>query len=171
CLTSTQLVENEEQFQKKLADVIVNAEKDVSVGVRLARRLPLPVENEETRPCIDLVVFIINLSFERSFQSVELSLKYVDPGFFLGKVCFLVTGARCWSVSSDRLQSVRKLATSLRCPLLYAEDQTVEGVNTAAARLLRVLKVTAGLTPWATGLSLSTLTRCTLSSDLEGDFD
>lgn len=31
---------------------------------RLAKSLPLPVENEESRPRIDLVVFIINLTSE-----------------------------------------------------------------------------------------------------------
>lgn len=29
-----------------------------------------------------------------SFQSAEASLKYLDPGYFLGKVCFMVTNGR-----------------------------------------------------------------------------
>uniref|UniRef100_A0A672FQG7 Centromere protein M n=1 Tax=Salarias fasciatus TaxID=181472 RepID=A0A672FQG7_SALFA len=58
---------------------------------RLAKTLPLPVENEESRPRVDLVVFIINLTSELSFQSAEASLKYLDPGYFLGKACFMVT--------------------------------------------------------------------------------
>ncbi|XP_036805260.1 centromere protein M isoform X3 [Oncorhynchus mykiss] len=85
------LVENEEQFQQKLADTVVLQEKTVNVNVRLARSLPLPMENEESRPRIDLVVFIIHLTSELSFQSAETSLKYLDPGYFQGKVCFLVT--------------------------------------------------------------------------------
>ncbi|XP_029595879.1 centromere protein M isoform X1 [Salmo trutta] len=161
------LVENEEQFQQKLADTVVLQEKTVNVNVRLARSLPLPVENEESRPRIDLVVFIIHLTSELSFQSAETSLKYLDPGYFQGKVCFLVTNARNVSVPPERLVSVRKLAASLHCPLLCAEDQTTEGVTTAAHRLLAILKVAAGLVPMATGLYLSTLTRCTVPSDID----
>lgn len=109
---------------------------------RLAKTLPLPVENEESRPRIDLVVFIIHLSSElrypynksfavngkslystavriyrvlkatvstcalfsgkhtfvyfvvlscSSLQSAEASLKHLDSGYFLGKVCFMAT--------------------------------------------------------------------------------
>uniref|UniRef100_A0A672GWL7 Centromere protein M n=1 Tax=Salarias fasciatus TaxID=181472 RepID=A0A672GWL7_SALFA len=62
-----------------------------SFTIILAKSLPLPVENEESRPRVDLVVFIINLTSELSFQSAEASLKYLDPGYFLGKACFMVT--------------------------------------------------------------------------------
>uniref|UniRef100_A0A4W5NXY3 Centromere protein M n=1 Tax=Hucho hucho TaxID=62062 RepID=A0A4W5NXY3_9TELE len=144
-----QLVKNEEQFQQKLADTVL---QEKNVNVRLARSLPLPMENDESRPRIDLVVFIIHLTSELSFQSAETSLKYLDPGYFQGKVCFLVTNARNVSVPPERLVSVRKLAASLHCPLLCTEDQTTEGVTTAAHRLLAILKVAAGLVPMATGL-------------------
>ncbi|XP_064818658.1 centromere protein M-like isoform X2 [Oncorhynchus masou masou] len=136
------LVENEEQFQQKLADTVVLQENTVNVSM-LARSLPLPMENEESRTRIDLVVFIIHLTSELSFQSAETSLKYLDPGYLQGKVCFLVTSARNLSVPPERLVSVRTLAASLHCPLLCAEDQTTEGVTTAAHRLLAILEVSA----------------------------
>uniref|UniRef100_A0A3P8U9X9 Centromere protein M n=1 Tax=Amphiprion percula TaxID=161767 RepID=A0A3P8U9X9_AMPPE len=135
--------------------------------VRLAKTLPLPMENDESRPRIDLVVFIMNLSSELSFQSAEASLKYLDPGYFLGKVCFMVTNARNASVPTERLDAVRKLAASLHCPLLFAEDQTPDGATSATERLLTVLKVAAGLVPTTTALYLSNLTRCTLPPDIE----
>uniref|UniRef100_A0A3Q4B0Z2 Centromere protein M n=1 Tax=Mola mola TaxID=94237 RepID=A0A3Q4B0Z2_MOLML len=133
---------------------------------RLAKSLPLPVENEETRPRIDLVVFIIHLSSELSLQSAEASLKYLDPGYFLGKVCFMVTNARSASVPTERLDAARKLAASLQCPLLFAEDQTPNGVSSATEKLLNILKVAAGHVPMATALYLSNLTRCTLPPDI-----
>ncbi|KAG5279094.1 hypothetical protein AALO_G00106010 [Alosa alosa] len=165
------LVENEEQLQTRLADIIVQNEKDVNITVRLARKLPLPEENQDSRPRIDLIVFIVNLRSERSLQSAEQSVKYLDPGFFLGKVCFVVTGARCLSGSSNRLLTARKLAASLHCPLLFAEDQTNEGVITVAVRLLGILKVAAGLVPLTTGLYLNSLSHCMIPSDLEQNLD
>ncbi|XP_070842159.1 centromere protein M [Chaetodon trifascialis] len=160
------LVESEEQFQQSLAAALVE-ETAVTVNVRLAKSLPLPMENEESRPRIDLVVFIINLTSELSFQSAEASLKYLDPGYFLGKVCFMVTNARNTSVPTARLDAVRKLATSLHCPLLFAEDQTPDGLTNATERLLTILKVAAGLVPMATALYLSNLTRCTVPTDID----
>ncbi|TSK18085.1 Centromere protein M [Bagarius yarrelli] len=164
------LIENDEKFQSKLADAIVQREKDANVNVRLACRLPLPVEKSETRPRVDLVVFIVNLLCERSFQVVENSLSYLRSDFFLGKVCFMVTGARCGTLAQERLLSVKKLAASHQCPVICAEHQTEDGVNMAASRLLTILKVSAGLSPIATtALYLSTLTRCTVPPELEED--
>uniref|UniRef100_A0A8C6SA41 Centromere protein M n=1 Tax=Neogobius melanostomus TaxID=47308 RepID=A0A8C6SA41_9GOBI len=132
--------------------------------------LPLPIENEESRPRLDLIVFIINLTSELSLQSAEASLKYLDPGYFLEK------SASC----APRRCS--KLAASLQSPLLFAEDQVCanlldniivvvdfyfsqmhyyvrptqtfsflkspHGVANATERLLTILKVSAGLVPW-----------------------
>lgn len=160
------LVESEEQFQQSLADALVK-ETSVTLNVRLAKSLPLPKENDEGRPRIDLVVFIINLTSELSFQSAEASLKHLDPGYFLGKVCFMVINARSASVPIERLDAVRKLAASLQCPLLFAEDQIPDGVTNATERLLTILRVAAGLVPMATALYLSNLTRCTVPPDID----
>ncbi|XP_076845449.1 centromere protein M isoform X1 [Brachyhypopomus gauderio] len=171
------LIENEEHFQTKLADAIVQQEKDINVNVRLARKLPLPLENGDTRPRVDLVVFVASLRSERryrgyecSLQAVKSSLNYLASDYYLGKVCFVVTDARCGTVSQERLSSVRRLAALHHCPVLCAEHQTEEGIAMAATRLLAILKVSAGASPMATtALYLSTLTRCTVPSDLDHD--
>ncbi|XP_068448079.1 centromere protein M isoform X1 [Clinocottus analis] len=160
------LVESKEQFQQSLADALVQ-ETAFTVNVRLAKSLPLPMENEESRPRIDLVAFIIDLTSELSFQSAEASLKCLDPGYFLGKVCFMVTNARNAAAPVERLDAVRRLAASLHCPLLFAEDQTPDGVANATERLLTILKVSAGLVPMATALYLSNLTRSTVPPDID----
>nr|Q7ZZC6.1 RecName: Full=Centromere protein M; Short=CENP-M; AltName: Full=Proliferation-associated nuclear element 1 [Danio rerio]AAP33276.1 proliferation associated nuclear element 1 [Danio rerio] len=165
------LVENEEELQNKLANAIVQHEKDFNVNVRLAKKLPLPVENKEARPRIDLIVFIVSLLSERSLQSAESSLSHLHSDCFLGKVCFLVTDARCGSHTQERLVSVRKLAASHHCPVICAEHRTADGVSAAALRLLNILQVSAGMTPMSTtALYLSTLTRCSLTSDLQEDY-
>ncbi|KAM8879369.1 centromere protein M isoform 1-T2 [Spinachia spinachia] len=160
------LVESEEQFQQSLADRLVE-ETAFTVNVRLAKSLPLPLENDESRPRIDLVVFIINLTSELSLQSAEASLKYLDHRYFLGKVSFMVTNARNAKAPGERLDAVRKLAASLHCPLLFAEDQTPDGATNATERLLTILKVAAGLVPMATALYLSNLTRSTVVQDID----
>ncbi|KAG7281617.1 hypothetical protein CRUP_019129 [Coryphaenoides rupestris] len=125
------------------------------------------VLHDNSRPRIDLVVLLINLVSELSLQSACASLKHLAPGFFLGKVCFMVTNARNASVPAERMEAVRKLASELCCPLLWAEDQTPEGVANAAERLLVLLKVSAGCVPMVTALDLSNLTRCTMPTEAE----
>ncbi|XP_019717698.1 centromere protein M isoform X2 [Hippocampus comes] len=165
------LVEREEEFQQRLAEVLVE-ETAVTLNVRLAKSLPLPFENQHSRPRIDLVVFIVNLTSELSLQSARASLKYLDPGYFLGKVCFMATNARNAAVPQERLDTLRGLAASLRCTLLFAEDQTADGATNASERLLTILKVAAGLVPMTTALYLSNLTMCTVPSNTnEVDFD
>ncbi|XP_026887291.2 centromere protein M isoform X1 [Electrophorus electricus] len=164
------LIENEERFQTKLADAIVQQEKDVNVNVRLARKLPLPLENGDSRPRVDLVVFVVSLRSERSLQAVESSLNYLASDYYLGKVCFVVTDARCGTLAQERMLRVRRLAASHHCPVLCAEHQTEEGIAMAAMRLLTILKVSAGLSPMATtALYLSSLTRCAAAPELDDD--
>ncbi|XP_061882202.1 centromere protein M [Entelurus aequoreus] len=158
------LVEREEEFHHRLADALVK-ETAVTLSVRLARSLPF--KHEPSRPRIDLVVFIINLTSELSLHSAEDSLKYLDPGYFLGKVCFMVTNARNATVPAERLDAVRKLAASHCCTLLFAEDKTADGAPNAAERLLSILKVAAGLVPMTTALYLSHLNLCTMPSDVD----
>ncbi|XP_037108017.1 centromere protein M [Syngnathus acus] len=158
------LVEREEEFQQRLAEALVE-ETAVTLNVRLAKSLPLPSENQHSRPRIDLVVFIINLASELSLHSAQASLKYLDPGYFLGKVCFMATNARSVMASPERLDALRELASSLHCTLLFAEDQTADGVTNASERLLTILKVAAGLVPMTTALYLSNLTMCTVPSE------
>ncbi|XP_026887292.2 centromere protein M isoform X2 [Electrophorus electricus] len=146
------LIENEERFQTKLADAIVQQEKDVNVNVRLARKLPLPLENGDSRPRVDLVVFVVSLRSERSLQAVESSLNYLASDYYLGKVCFVVTDARCGTLAQERML------------------RTEEGIAMAAMRLLTILKVSAGLSPMATtALYLSSLTRCAAAPELDDD--
>uniref|UniRef100_A0A3B5MDB3 Centromere protein M n=1 Tax=Xiphophorus couchianus TaxID=32473 RepID=A0A3B5MDB3_9TELE len=142
--------------------------EDVNLfNLRLAKSLPLPMENDESRPRIDLVVFIINLTSDKSFESAKASLKYLDPGYFLGKVCFVATNARHASVRTGCLDALRQLAALLHCPLLFAEDQSPEGATSSARRLLTILKVASGLVPNTTALYLSSLTRCTMPPDID----
>ncbi|XP_047432783.1 centromere protein M isoform X2 [Mugil cephalus] len=163
---AARLVEYEEHFQQSLAEALVEM-ANITLNVRLSKNLPLPALNDESRPRIDLVVIIINLTSELSFHSAEASLKYLDPGYFLGKVCFMVTNARNVSVPTERLDAVRKLAASLHSPLLFAECMTPDGVSTAADRLWTILKAAAGLVPMTTSLYLSNLTRCTWPPDMD----
>ncbi|XP_077427193.1 centromere protein M [Vanacampus margaritifer] len=165
------LVEREEEFQQRLAEAMVE-ETAFTVNVRLAKNLPLPIEHQHGRPRIDLVVFIINLASELSLQSAQASHKYLDPRYFLGNVCFMATNARNATVPPERLYALRELVASLRCTLLFAEDQTENGVAKASESLLIILKVAAGLVPMTTALYLSNLTMCTVPLDTnEVDFD
>ncbi|XP_016417104.1 centromere protein M [Sinocyclocheilus rhinocerous] len=137
---------------------------------RLARKLPLPVENKETRPRIDLIVFIVNLLSERSLQSVESSLAHLHSDCFLGKVCFLVTDGELRATFNNCKCAHTHFCRCVLRRVTLSVSQTADGVNAAAVRLQNILTVSAGMSPIATtALYLSSLTRCSVTSDLEED--
>ncbi|KAM9228812.1 centromere protein M isoform 2-T2 [Dugong dugon] len=94
------LVSTEDALLQQLADSMLREDCASQLNVHLAKSLPLP--SNVTRPRIDLIVFVVNLHSKYSLQNVEESLCHVDASFFLGKVCFLATGALTASLQLDR---------------------------------------------------------------------
>ncbi|XP_021039185.1 centromere protein M isoform X4 [Mus caroli] len=84
------LVSTEDALLQQLAESMLKDDCASELRVHLANSLPLP--SNVNRPRIDLIVFVINLHSKYSLQKVEEFLQHVDSSFFLGKVCFLVTG-------------------------------------------------------------------------------
>nr|XP_045008829.1 centromere protein M isoform X3 [Jaculus jaculus] len=95
----------------------------------------------------------------RVFQNVEESLHHVDSNFFLGKVCFLVTGAGRDSHCSVHRNTVAKLAHTYRSPLLFCDLEVESFRATVAQRLVRMLQICAGHVPGVSGLNLLSLMR------------
>ncbi|XP_008763942.1 centromere protein M isoform X1 [Rattus norvegicus] len=95
----------------------------------------------------------------RVLQKVEESLNHVDSSFFLGKVCFLVTGAGRESHCSVHQNTVMKLAHTYRSPLLFCDLQVESFRAAMAQRLVRVLQVCAGHVPGISALNLLSLLR------------
>ncbi|NXW02864.1 CENPM protein, partial [Fregetta grallaria] len=125
----------------------------------LATSLPLPSERDHLRPRIDLIAFMIDIKSKYSLKNVEASLAYVDASFFLGKVCFLVTGVGRLNYCSVEMNAIWKLGEVYRSPVLFCELE-LEGIRVATAqRLLRMLKICAGYVPGFSALSFSTLMR------------
>ncbi|NXQ30704.1 CENPM protein, partial [Alaudala cheleensis] len=125
----------------------------------LATSLPLPSEREHLRPRIDLVVFMIDIKTKYSLKNVETSLARVDASFFLGKVCFLVTGVGRVNACSIETNAICKLGESYCSPVLFCELE-LEGIRVATAqRLLRMLQICAGHIPGVSALSFVSLMR------------
>ncbi|NXG13152.1 CENPM protein, partial [Grallaria varia] len=125
----------------------------------LATSLPLPSERDHLRPRIDLIVFMIDIKSKYSLKNVEGSLAYVDASFFLGKVCFLVTGVGSVNYCSIDTNAICKLGETYCSPVLFCELE-LEGIRVATAqRLLRMLRICAGLIPGVSALSFGLLMR------------
>ncbi|NXD94174.1 CENPM protein, partial [Chaetorhynchus papuensis] len=125
----------------------------------LATSLPLPSERDHLRPRIDLIVFMIDIKSKYSLKIVEASLAYVDASFFLGKVCFLVTGVGRVNACSIETSAVCKLGEAYCSPVLFCELE-LEGIRASTAqRLLRMLQICAGHIPGVSALSFISLMR------------
>ncbi|XP_013366723.1 PREDICTED: centromere protein M isoform X2 [Chinchilla lanigera] len=95
----------------------------------------------------------------RVLQNVEESLRHVDASFFLGKVCFLATGAGRDSHCSVHRNTVGKLAHTYRSPLLFCDLEVDTFRASLAQRLVRMLQVCAGHVPGVSALNLLSLLR------------
>ncbi|NXO00961.1 CENPM protein, partial [Rhinopomastus cyanomelas] len=125
----------------------------------LAMSLPLPSERDHLRPRIDMIVFMIDLKSKYSLEKLEASLVHVDIGYFLGKVCFLVTGAGRLNCSSIDMNAIRKLGEVYCSPVIFCELE-LEGMRvTTAQRLLRMLQICAGHVPGVSALFFSSMMR------------
>ncbi|KAM6420211.1 centromere protein M isoform 2-T2 [Pluvialis apricaria] len=92
-------------------------------------------------------------------KNVKASLAYVDASFFLGKVCFLVTGVGRVNYCSVEMNAIWKLGDVYCSPVLFCELE-LEGIRVATARrLLRMLQICAGHVPGVSALFFSTLMR------------
>ncbi|XP_059582339.1 centromere protein M isoform X3 [Alligator mississippiensis] len=93
------------------------------------------------------------------FKNIEASLAHVDANFFLGKVCFLVTGVGRVNHCSVDMSAVRKLGDVYCSPLIFCELE-LEGIRISTAqRLLRMLQICAGHVPGVSALFFSSLMR------------
>ncbi|XP_060244934.1 centromere protein M isoform X2 [Meriones unguiculatus] len=113
------LVGTEDALLQQLAESMLRNDCASDLRVHLTNSLPL--SSDVSRPRIDLIVFVINLHSKYSLQKVEESLNHVDSRFFLGKVCFLVTGAGRESHCSIHRNTAVKLAHTYRSPLLFCD--------------------------------------------------
>ncbi|XP_069766099.1 centromere protein M isoform X2 [Narcine bancroftii] len=151
----------------QLAAAILKGNRSFEVNVHLAKRLPLPVENEHIRPRIDLIVFLMDVRNQHSVETVRSSLAYVDVNFFLGKVCFLAVGDKSVKHQSVEMYTLKQLADSYLSPLIPAELESSERRAATARRLLQMLKVAAGLVPGVSALALSSLMRPSFNTEVE----
>ncbi|XP_074127951.1 centromere protein M isoform X2 [Sminthopsis crassicaudata] len=120
------------------------------------------VQVECFRPRIDLIVFVLSLHSKHSLKTVELSLPHVDASFFLGKVCFLVTGARNEQNNGVHLDTVKKMAATYHSPLLFADLEVKCFRVSMAQRLIRILQICAGHVPGLSALNLLSMLKGSL---------
>ncbi|XP_037245817.1 centromere protein M [Falco biarmicus] len=153
------LVGSDEGLQQRLAEALLLEKKSFKISIHLATSLPLPSERDHLRPRIDLIVFMIDIKSKYSLENVEASLAYVDASFFLGKVCFLVTGVGRVNSCSVEISAVWKLGEAYCSPVLFCELE-LEGIRVATAqRLLRMLQICAGHITGVSALSFGLLMR------------
>uniref|UniRef100_A0A8C3B5Z8 Centromere protein M n=1 Tax=Cairina moschata TaxID=8855 RepID=A0A8C3B5Z8_CAIMO len=145
--------------QQRLAEAVLREPKAFRISIHLAASLPLPAERDHLRPRIDLIVFIIDIKSKYSLKNVEASLAHVDASFFLGKVCFLVTGVGRVNSCSIEMSAIWKLRDTYCSPVLLCELESEKIQATTAQRLLRMLQICAGHVPGVSALTFSSLMR------------
>ncbi|XP_076453222.1 centromere protein M-like [Babylonia areolata] len=114
-----------------------------SLQIRTTSSLPLPEENAASRPRIDFICFLINMTDRDSIQVVEKSLPLVDVRYFLGRACLVVTGAHSHKRMTN-VEQVTALADSYHLPLVFGEIKVEKEKDQLACRLFKMVEIAAG---------------------------
>lgn len=120
--------------------------KPYSVQVRTCEKLPLSWREQQLRPKVDLVVFMVDLTSPHSFAVALESLKHLEVTYFLGKMCFVMTKAQVLSAHMVDAETVQDLSIKYDFPVLCADLQNHEGSIAVAQQILCQLERAIPLT-------------------------
>ncbi|CAC5358593.1 CENPM [Mytilus coruscus] len=139
------LVGAEGTGKHELAKGIISIDEPFSVQIRTATCLPLSTEDEESRPRIDFICFIVDLTNRESMRVVEESVKHIDLRYFLGRSCFVALKVKCPEKRGVGLELVSQFCDHYGAPILYGALETDQEKITLAKQVLNMAKVSAGL--------------------------
>lgn len=113
--------------------------------VRTATTLPLPVTSDSSRPRIDYICFLIDLTSRDSLKTVEESLKHVDVRYFLGKCCFVALKVKNPEKRAIFIEQIAQLSQQYKSDVLYGSFETEAESAFLAEQILKSVEIAAGL--------------------------
>ncbi|XP_071813324.1 centromere protein M-like isoform X2 [Apostichopus japonicus] len=131
--------------KKEFAESMLNTIASYKLQIRLAKYLPLPIANDDQRPNLDFIVFLLEMNNAQSITSVHDSLKYLDTTYFLGRVCFVVNQASNDSIHCTDITDITRLCDSFDSPMLSGNLQTEEDRTILARQVTQMMEIAAGM--------------------------
>ncbi|XP_013779305.1 centromere protein M-like [Limulus polyphemus] len=129
----------------RLATALIQTRSSLTVEVRTCVKLPLPKENEQERPYIDLIIFIVDMTSRASKMILEESLPYLMPECFVDKVCFVAMNSSMVNSYSFGIDRVIDCGDLYGCPVLYGDLQSRSHLDNLAQQIINQAEVKAGL--------------------------
>ncbi|XP_006824697.1 centromere protein M-like [Saccoglossus kowalevskii] len=143
--TATVLLVGAEGTSKhKLAEAMLNIDTDFNLNMLTASSLPLPKDESDSRPPVNFVVFVIDLSNVLSMTIVESSVKYLDVDYFLGRCCFVVMKAEDPDNQNVEMMAVTGLSDVYQSPMLCGDVKTIRNCQCLARKLLSMVEIAGG---------------------------
>ncbi|XP_072036988.1 centromere protein M-like [Amphiura filiformis] len=128
----------------ELATAMVDQNTPFSLQVRLATHLPLPPDNEKSRPRIDFVVFIMDVNNKLSISNVVSSCKALDISYFLGHACFVALIGSDEEMQAADMTSITSLSDAYDSPMLCGSLKDDRLKKCLAKKLLKLSETAAG---------------------------
>ncbi|XP_062597220.1 centromere protein M-like [Saccostrea cucullata] len=113
--------------------------------VRTAITLPLPLTSDKSRPRIDYICFLIDLTSRDSLKTVEESLKHVDVRYFLGQCCFIALKVKNPEKRAIFIEQIVQLSKQYKSDVLYGSFETEEESIFLAEQILKSVEIAAGM--------------------------
>ncbi|XP_033119009.1 centromere protein M-like [Anneissia japonica] len=143
--TATLLLVGAEGLGKhKFALSIMSQKAPFSLQIRTATSLPLPPDHDNTRPNIDYVIFILDLTNRMSISNVEASVKTLDCEYFLGRSCCVVLQANNPSLHGADIKNITGLCDAYHMPMFCASFDEEKDRKCISQKVLSMLQVACG---------------------------
>ncbi|XP_028395527.1 centromere protein M-like [Dendronephthya gigantea] len=117
-----------------------------SIQIRTTTSLPLPklTNAEESRPRIDYIVFILDLTNQQSFEMIKEAVSLVDIDYFLGRCCFILSKAKQEHLHSVDLNEVTELVGAYNSTMLCGDLQNKKDRLDLAEKVLYHVEIACG---------------------------
>jgi len=134
-----------------LAEAVLYAAKELdNVALSVRTTTALPLEEDSSRPRVDYIAFLVDMTNQHSLVQLKQFLLRVDKDYFVqGKACIIATRAdlkQSYAFTTLELESV---AETYDLRLFYCNLLDKELEEDLARRVVRNVQLTSGLVPGA----------------------
>eukprot|EP00040_Diaphanoeca_grandis_P014102 m.71352 g.71352 ORF g.71352 m.71352 type:complete len:184 (-) comp24340_c2_seq1:82-633(-) len=130
-----------------LAKALAEVQDELTPSIRLSETVRPSPTPTSTRPRIDYVVFVVDLTNRDSWILVKKMLSEdVHTDYFGGRCCLVLTKGNGTDVSTHN-DEIDELALDFDISVLYSELEAGDDIEILCRRLIQLIKIVCGSIP------------------------
>ncbi|KJE93124.1 hypothetical protein CAOG_03956 [Capsaspora owczarzaki ATCC 30864] len=143
---------------------------NLAIQIRKVVALPLPTSGSaSTRPKIDFVVFMLDMTSKLSLDLLKSAIQQVDIEYLIGKSCIVATHVDMLHLASIEVDEIDQLLLTYELPFLQINQLNEQQRAGIAQRILRQARVAVGRANHMTPAIVAAMERALVTSTLIND--